>query len=209
VNKGVKYQKVPLIKIINPDKNIFVGIWAITEELYQLEAMANVVLRNESEKISHLAKRKEFLASRQVLDAVCNQLELFDTKIYKSKHGKPFFSKSDWYFSISHTEKYAVCSVCKDGPIGVDTEKIQAKFHVIAEKFLTKDELDICNSDLSKIALRWCIKESAYKWNGEKGLGFKSEIIINETLTKVLVKGAEKTILFQNIDELHFWAIVF
>ncbi|MFN0048116.1 MAG: 4'-phosphopantetheinyl transferase family protein [Cytophagales bacterium] len=163
----------------------------------------------ESEQIHHPTKRKEFLASRLVLAEICKQQSVYDLNIFKTIHGKPFFPESKWHFSISHTEKYAVCAIHLERPIGIDTEKIQSKFEIIAQKFLTDDEQKVCENDIGKIALRWCIKESAYKWNGEKGLNFKTEIVIDSKMNEVLVKDIKNNIHFEKIDEDHFWAIVY
>jgi len=200
---------VPLIKILSPDKNIFVGIWAITEDLTALEKQANASMLLETEKIYHPIKKKEFLASRLVLDAICIQQTITDTNIHKTLDGKPYFPESEWHFSISHTEKYAVCAIHSQKPVGIDTEKIQSKFNVISQKFLTKAELSYCNLDTEKIALRWCIKEAAYKWNGEKGLNFKEDIVISVDMKMVSVKGNENKIHFEKIDVEHFWVVVY
>ncbi len=200
---------MPLIKIINPYKNIFVGIWSINEELHTLQSMASQGTLAECEQIGHPLKKREFLASRIILEQVCNQQRVRDTIIHKTIHGKPFFPENNWHFSISHTEKYAVCAVSAENTIGIDVEKIQDKFKIIAPKFLTEKEVNYCNSNIDKIALRWCIKEAAYKWNGEKGLSFKEEILISEDLKSARVKESETQIHFEKIDEEHHWAMVF
>jgi len=199
---------VPLIKIINLDKNIFVGIWAITEDLHALAQQANATLLNETEKISHPLKKREFLASRLALETICKSLDISDTNIRKTKDGKPYFPQSKWQFSISHTEKYAICAVHPEKPLGVDVEKIRQKFNVISKKFLTASELSLCKTDIEKIALRWCIKEAAYKWNGEKGLNFKEEIVISADMKQVSVKGVANNIYYEKIDPEHFWVVV-
>lgn len=200
---------MPLIKTLNPHNYIFIGVWVISETLEELTSISNDDMIAESEEIKHPQKKLEFLASRKVLEEMCSLQEVLDVQIFKNLHGKPFFKTSDWHFSISHTEKYAVCAISKYNPIGVDVEKIQDKFGIIAQKFLTELELKICAMEVEKIAERWCIKEAAYKWNGEKGLSFKDEIMIDENSQTVAVKGIQNRMFVEKIDEEHFLAIVY
>lgn len=200
---------MPLIKTLTVDKNIFIGIWLINEPLEILHYASDVDLQVEEEAIKHHQKKREFLASRLLLKQMCLKLGVSSGTIIKTAHGKPYFNESNCHFSISHTEKYAICAISFEKTVGIDIETVQDKFLTIAPKFLTPEEMYIANNQIEPICLRWCIKEAAYKWNGEKGLSFKDEILIAHDAKTLSLKGTHLNIFIDKADEKHPWALVY
>lgn len=91
-------------------------------------------------------------------------------------HGKPSLKDyPDIFFNMSHAGTRVICAV-SDCPVGVDIQDIRKITPSAAGKFLTDEELDICDiSDIREMCRIWCIKESYGKLTG-KGFaeGFRS-----------------------------------
>lgn len=84
---------------------------------------------------------------------------------------KPYLKDSDIYFSISHSEDYAICAV-SDAEIGCDIEKIKDVDLKIAEKFFTPSEYESIlkepdeNGRQDMFFRCWTLKESFMKATG-------------------------------------------
>lgn len=81
--------------------------------------------------------------------------------------GKPYFEKSPWHFSISHTNSHAFCVLC-DHPVGIDAEEIGRKVSpALIKRYLSEAEQARLGEDAADGALRlWVLKEAAGKCRG-------------------------------------------
>ena len=92
-----------------------------------------------------------------------------------SPRGKPYFPKSPWHFSISHTPRHAFCALARV-PVGIDAEEMDRKFNLkLAEKVLSDAEKFRFDSyeDKNGAFLRlWVLKEASAKCSGEGLKGY-------------------------------------
>lgn len=90
--------------------------------------------------------------------------------ILLTDRGKPYFKDGLLHFSISHTEKRAVC-VLSERPVGVDAEEADRKIDLrLAEKILSPGEYaQYQQAEDKRLALLtfWVLKEAYLKCTGE------------------------------------------
>lgn len=84
--------------------------------------------------------------------------------------GKPYFERSPWHFSITHSQRHAFC-VLSDCPVGVDAEELDRNLSLgMAKKLLSAGELAQFEAaaDQKKALLSfWVLKEATAKRTGE------------------------------------------
>lgn len=102
------------------------------------------------------------------------QLNLYE-KIEVTAKGKPFLPNNEYFFSMSHSGKFAICAF-SDSPIGCDIEKLRDNFPRVTKKILTADEdatfQTLDESEQIAFFFRlWTCKESVTKWIG-KGIAY-------------------------------------
>ena len=166
---------MPIYKKYQASSNTNLLVWHITEdEAFLSEGIALTDLCvNRLTSMKSDIHRRGFLSVRHLLAAAGytpNAL-LYDA------FGKPHLSDGT-FISISHSHEFSVIALC-DRPIGVDIEKEGSKIHRIAPKFLHSTEFTDDASDRIRTS-QWCIKESAYKVFGKKGLSFLKDIRTTE-----------------------------
>lgn len=149
------------------------GIWEVTEsEEFFRDAMAAI----NGGKIfpvperSHPRRRLEHLAGRYLLQAIRPGFPLSD--IYTDAWEKPRLPNNVLYFSISHSLPYVMAQVSASGECGVDIQCFHPRIRLLAGKFLSKREQELFGDDPALLTMAWSIKESAYKWNGGRGIDF-------------------------------------
>ena len=83
--------------------------------------------------------------------------------------GKPFFARSKYHFSISHTKRHAFC-VLSAHPIGIDAEEMDREIRPrLADKILSEAEKRryAAAPDKQAALLRlWVLKEASLKLTG-------------------------------------------
>ena len=91
--------------------------------------------------------------------------------IETTSRGKPYFPKSPWHFSISHTKHYAFCVLSLNN-VGLDAEETdRAVSPALARRYLSPAERARIGADAQKEALRlWVLKEAEAKRTG-RGIG--------------------------------------
>ena len=103
--------------------------------------------------------QEQHTAAYELLDAALSFLGHKTGRIEKTDHGKPFFpDEQDLFFSLSHTDGYAVCAV-GDTPCGVDIEAERAISEKIRDRFLG-------GAAPQEAVLRWTERESYGKYEG-------------------------------------------
>ncbi len=98
-------------------------------------------------------------------------------EIRTTDRGKPYFSGSDWHFSISHTRKHAFCVLSRNN-IAIDAEELDRKINLrLAEKILSPNEMarfDAASDKVRALLTFWVLKEAAAKLSGEGLRGYPS-----------------------------------
>ena len=94
--------------------------------------------------------------------------------ICEAPGGKPYFSRGNWHFSISHTKHHAFC-VLSTQPIGLDAEEMDRAIDLrLANSILSageKQQFDAAEDPRTALLSFWVLKEAASKQSG-KGIGF-------------------------------------
>ena len=149
-----------IIKKISNAESI-IWIWKIDESLEKL-----IDLTNQTTDIKNEIKKKEFYASRILIEKMCKELNIKFNGIKKDDNGKPYLINSKYHISISHKFPY-VTSIFDNKACGVDIERIDNKVRKIKSKFLTENEEKKIGDNLKKLVEYWTIKESTYKVEGK------------------------------------------
>lgn len=149
----------------------------------------------------HPKKKMEFLASRQLVQKMCEALDIHYRGIRKDEFGKPYLIDLPYHISISHSFPMVACAIHPSSPCGIDVESARPQLLKIKHKFLNREELKYCGEDLKRLCLHWSAKEALYKIYGRKRLIFSEQLslvsIDNEKIkTQVIVDdGVENYIL--------------
>ena len=153
-----------LFKIIKKE-NFQIGIWEITETVYELEKLANNLL---TKKYKSTKRTKEVLIN----NILANTL-LPGSKINYNIYGAPFLK--DKFISISHSKKLA-CVIISDLNVGVDIEENSNKPLQLANKFISDENQFLLTKKKALIA--WCFKEAIFKWYEKGNISFKKDISV-------------------------------
>ena len=197
-----------LIKKFSSNNKSLVCVWKITETYDEL-----TLLTKESTNIKNRIKQKEFLASRALVEKMCEVINIKFKGIKKDSNGKPFLINSNHHISISHKFPY-VTAIIDQKRCGIDIEKIDEKvkrikstqrtatfIFFIKSKFLNKEEEKDTGENLKKIVEYWSIKETVYKINGStiplKNITIKNK---SENLYACLVNEKDFEISTKEID---------
>ena len=183
-----------IIKKISNAESI-IWIWKIEESIDEL-----IELTDQTTDIKNEIKRKEFYASRILIERMCKALNLNYQGIKKDNNGKPHLINSRYHISISH--KFPYVSVIFDTKkCGVDIERIDEKVRKIKSKFLSEDEELIVGENLKKLVEYWSMKETAYKLSGNtiplKSIEIKEKL---ENLFSCSIHGKTIEIMTEEID---------
>lgn len=137
------------------------AIWHLSESVEELTALIGGRFTVSLAGISNPVRQKERLASRLLIESLCNGFQPVDYK----ENGEPYFTQCDLYLSISHTKNYVAVAVAPF-KIGIDIEYTSNRVLRITEKFLNADEqqqLLQSHEPASLALLYWCCKEAFYK----------------------------------------------
>lgn len=118
-----------------------------------------------------LSGRSGHEAGRELLAALYREATGEDLPpIATAEMGKPYFSGSDWHFSISHTRHHAFCALSRR-PVGLDAEELDRKVHfALAEKICSPGEWAQYEAAADKrraFLTLWVLKEAQAKLTGE------------------------------------------
>ena len=159
-----------LFRVIE-DNNSQIAIWKVTESEQELKGLTGIDL---TDSYTYPRRRIERMVTRAILD----RLNHFEPVNYHP-NGSPYYYEGSPYISISHTAKLVVVGFCQRMSIGVDVERTNRNFRIVADRYLTPKELEWINLDHQKsLALAWCIKESVYKLPWKEAKNFTKDINI-------------------------------
>lgn len=146
------------------------AIWQLTESVSELKALIDGRFLVSLDNINNETRQKERLASRLLIETLCNGYQAVDYK----ENGEPYFTQCDLYLSISHTKNYVAVAVAPF-KIGIDIEHTSDRVLRITKKFLNHTELAELASHTNQAStalLYWCAKEAMYKKMTEKEAEF-------------------------------------
>ncbi len=161
-----------LFRVIE-DNNSQIAIWKVTETEQELKELTGIDL---SDSYAFPRRRIERMVTRAVLD----RLNHFESLNYHP-NGRPYYYEGSPYISISHTAKLVVVGFCQKMSIGVDVERINRDFRIVANRYLASKELEWIDLEHNNyLALAWCVKESVYKLPWVEAKNFTNDIIIQK-----------------------------
>jgi 4'-phosphopantetheinyl transferase len=172
---------MPLTKVENINGSSWWALWNITESFEELcEKTRQTDLESfYLENISHLNKKKEWLASRLILSYLTEKMGSKYYGCYKDEFGKPHLTKQTLQVSITNSFPFAAGIICQNKPVGIDLEQPKEKLIKTAPKFLNIKEIKDAEQHLEKLCLYWCAKETIYKCYGRKNISLKENIFID------------------------------
>jgi 4'-phosphopantetheinyl transferase len=133
--------------------------------------------------------------------------EMLDQKVTLEydQQGKPHLKGFVMGCSVSHCRNKLVVGLNEVGPIGIDLEEVRPVVQRVKNKFLSDSELGrFPEMDKALLTLCWGVKESAYKWNGRKGLSLKRDIEIISGISGLNGHGKVRINTGKFFEELSF-----
>ena len=160
------------------------GVWEISEELKELEALSRslglgAVIEELCRDVSNVRRKKELIATRLLLHGLANGKTIL---VEYDMWGKPMLKNSNQKISISHCRSHAALLIHNELESGIDIEIKSERILSIAERFMSKTEWSYMpnETDLDYLHLIWAAKECIYKIHGRHGVIFRNDISVNE-----------------------------
>ncbi len=185
------------------------GVWKLNESLDELKALSSDEEIDFCQKY-HPEKQREHLASRLLIEHMCNHKGWDFIGITKDDHGKPFFKSLPYHLSISHGHNWIGVMIDQEHSCGLDIESPREQLLKIKKKYLGPKEQEACGNDLHLLCLYWCAKEAVYKIYGRRQLSFADNIrienISGDTISTKIVNTpneADIELYFEKIDEVY------
>ena len=157
-----------------------IGLWKISEELEELETLADLSLSdsNTFSGISAIHRKKEWLATRALLIELTGER----TSIKYHNDGRPYPDNSKYYISISHTTGFVAIMLHQFNLPGIDIELASRQVSRVASRFLSPEEYEVCRNNAGffnrKLLLHWCAKEAIFKMVPFSDIEFSTDIQI-------------------------------
>lgn len=161
-----------------------IGLWKISEDvdtLFLLAKLSDPDILTYS-LISAAHRKREWLATRALL----NELSCKPYLIKYHSDGRPYLENSRVSISISHSTGYVAILLHTSAAPGIDIELINRHVGRVASRFLSPDELAVCNENNEHtnrlMLLHWCAKEAIFKMIPFSNIEFATDIriLINE-----------------------------
>jgi len=170
---------MPLILNHTINEFTFLGVWKISETSEDLKQRISLDEYDQAyyQSFGNELRKKHWLSYRLMLREL---LLTNNIKISYDEYGKPKMTDFKGHFSVSHSGDLAAAIVSHETPVGIDIEKIRDRIERVAERFLSREELEqIDNNDrLEKLHVYWGAKESLYKLHGKPEVDLQKDIQI-------------------------------
>lgn len=155
-----------------------IGLWKLEESPEQLLEKCQLTIEERArlDSIKHEARKKEFLATRILLQKLLHKNAL----IHYDSFGKPLLNEDNMHISISHSQDFA-CIYLSNCNVGVDIEQSHRNISRVSKRFLNREEQKfIASLDNEQFAmiLYWAAKEAIFKCTSEHGILFNEQISI-------------------------------
>lgn len=160
------------------DRYTSFAIWKIEETADELLAQLQLKEHERSylDTLINGKRNMHWLSTRVLLRRMMETDEYIDCKV--DSNGKPYLSNFPHFISLSHSYDYAAVMVSKNKAVGIDIELIKDKIERIANKFMSREELEFIQKDegIEHLYVCWCAKEAIYKLHGKKNVSFLENI---------------------------------
>lgn len=169
---------MPICKQIQINDSCQLVIWNTTESLDELLRKVHLT-PDELARLNSfgcLSRKMEFVSTRCLLQFCLGR----QVQILNNEHGKPYLLHSNLNISVSHTKSYVGILLGKEYDIALDIECLSDRVHGIANRFLSKKELNCIDEKNKTLHLyqHWCAKECLIKLYGKKNVHLIKELKI-------------------------------
>ena len=87
--------------------------------------------------------------------------------VERGEKGKPFFpGHPDRYFSLSHTDGFALCALSDEGEVGVDIERVKERRENLPRYVMSEEEFERWDGTWGDFFRVWTLKEAYAKYRG-------------------------------------------
>ena len=192
---------MPLHTIQSLPSGATLGLWHLTEELAelwpQLAADADAAYAPLLPARAAGPRQAQWLAGRVLVQQMLRATALVPGQplplVQNDAHGRPFLASPAPVaaVSLSHSGAWVAALLAPPGaPVGVDVEFVRDKAQRIASKFLNAAELAVmetitANTTLTTTlstelySLLWSAKETLYKLANERGVIFRTNLLLH------------------------------
>jgi phosphopantetheinyl transferase len=136
------------------------------------------LLEEEFERLTfmnHSRRQREYVATR-----VLRSMVFGNEQICYNDVGAPYI-EGEGFISISHAPHVVGLAFCKDFQIGLDLEPLAEKAKKVCDKFLSKNEKTLLDTESAdEMTKVWSGKEALYKLAGRKGIIFADSLLLNK-----------------------------
>jgi 4'-phosphopantetheinyl transferase len=122
-----------------------------------------------------------------------------DLRFDRTSRGKPYLADADVQFNLSHSGRYSLVGICRDGEIGVDTELMRttADYRELADRYFAPQESAwIETAPLDEQLVRfyrlWTVKEAFLKASGVGLSKPLSEVVVDFLPARGAVLASER-----------------
>ncbi len=128
--------------------------------------------KNKYNKLRNIDDKKTCIGAYMLLCRIVNNDNL---KFCYTKTGKPYINNNPFYFSLSHSGKYAAAAV-SGSPVGIDIENISDVRDSVIRHVCTDNEIKYINeTGIESFYKIWTYKEAYFKMTGDGiGAGLKT-----------------------------------
>lgn len=170
---------MPLILTKKLNKDLFLGLWHITESTeVLLSLLPHHVNLADFVRLTIEKQQVEWLSSRLLCATLLQNLGLESSSIQKDNYGKPFLVDTALQISIAHSFPYATVALHQTKAIGIDIEAHSNKIATIAHRVFHAQELAWATPE--DYTLLWCAKEAMYKCYGKRSIDFRQHLRVHK-----------------------------
>lgn len=187
---------MPLLYIKDVCSDSHLGLWRLTEP--SIEDFGMPAIDRLCHRLAGLKSPKrqlEVAATHALLHTMTGETQ---SVIDHNEAGKPLLE--GWNISVSHTQGYVAVMLSRSHAVAVDVEYVSERVNKIADRFLSEAELRDAITTRERL-LRWCAKETAYKFYSQSNLTFHqmltSQASTSSTLLLVRNKKDNRTLTVQ------------
>ena len=172
---------MPIHKIEEINSTRYLAIWHIDESIPELISWLDPADDDRSilEGFRSDKKKYEWLAGRLCIKNLCRVMGIHYKGLTKNDNGKPFLIESTAEVSMTHSFPYVAALIDSVEEVGIDLEQPKTKLIRVAPKFLSDTEALATGTDIKKLCIYWCAKETLYKIC-DQHLSFKEQMMIED-----------------------------
>ncbi|UOQ99149.1 4'-phosphopantetheinyl transferase superfamily protein [Hymenobacter sp. 5317J-9] len=185
---------MPLHSLQHLSPTAVLGLWRLTEtpaELWLLLPQAAAYQRLLP-ATADARRQAQWLGGRVLLHRLLAEARgsaSEGTQVHNDPTGRPYLhgTAADLTVSLSHSGTWVAAIVAQGGRAGVDVEEIRDKAQRLASKFLAPNEWAAAQAASQATAdasahytLLWSAKETLYKLAAQRGIIFKTQLLLGE-----------------------------